>query len=73
MRTNDPRVRCLLLNGQEVLAPTAAAWREIVRVGNLDDTPISALDRVTRWLDEYSELEAASLGVVNRGQGSVEQ
>lgn len=64
MKPDAPRVRRLLLNGQDVLVPTTAAWREIVRSAVLDGAPISNTDWVTRWLNEYGELDAASLGIV---------
>lgn len=49
--------------------PTTAAWREILRSGELDDSPIRQPDWVTRWLDTYGELDAASLGVVRSPDG----
>ncbi|MCE9635256.1 MAG: hypothetical protein K8T90_06060 [Planctomycetes bacterium] len=71
MKAADARIRRLLLNGQDVLVPTAPAWREILRSGDLDGAPIRRPEWVERWLEEYGELEPASLGIVRWPDGWV--
>ena len=63
MTTDDPRVECHRLHGEEVYIPNADAWRDIMRDGGLGGSPVPMPEWVARWLDDYSRFAVAALGV----------
>jgi|ERR1700722_11324637 len=66
MTTNDPRIRKVMLCGQELVVPTTEAWREILREGSLDGMPLPLPNWIALGLDTYSGFAATSLGLIQR-------